>query len=191
MPGRAAGSVTTRRARRLGRWAGGVVVCLIALGLTLAATPGGVLAGSGAAYRAVQTRSTLAGLRREMRYPLQLPAYLPPGAHLTETTTTLSQSEGQVAKLHYRVPTPTGEVGLIVHQSHPEHPFRLVIPPQQVLDRPQIGAHEGLLYAAGTPPTGPPLLILAWDDGAYHLELWAGLPAEELIAVARSVRPEH
>ncbi len=34
-------------------------------------------------------------------------------------------------------------------------------------------------------------LILAWDDGAYHLELWAGLPAEELIAVARSVRPEH
>lgn len=182
------GRVAVRRGRPGGsiRRASLAVAFLVALGIFLAATPGGEAVAS-----TVQTRTTLARLRRAVPYPLQMPASLPVGTRLVETTTALSQGEGATAKLHYRMPTPTGDVGLILHQSHPEHPFRLVLRPEQVLERPQIGAQGGILYSSGGPPGGPPLLIVTWDDGAYHLELWGALSAEELIAIARSVRPER
>ncbi len=162
------------------------VAVAVALGMLVAATPPGK-----AATGAVRTQMTLAQLRREVPYPLYLPAYLPPGAQLAGTTTAAYQSEGLTAKLHYRVPTPTGDVGLIVHQSHPEHAFRLAIPAEQVSDRPQIGERETILYSSGGPPAGPPLLILAWTDGEYHFELWSALPAAELVKVARSLQRDR
>ena len=78
---------------------------------------------------------------------------------------------------------------LSIQQIKPQIPLKLIIPENHILEQPNINGYSGIIYSTSRDINGQGKDILVWQEDGTWFELSGNIEHQELINIARSLKP--
>ncbi len=78
---------------------------------------------------------------------------------------------------------------LSIQQIKPQIPLKLIIPENHILEQPNINGYSGIIYSTSRDINGQGKDILVWQEDGIWFELSGNIEHQELINIARSLKP--